>query len=142
MIVVPLALEHSCINEIATLELAAKLAPLWKAGDIVALSGELGAGKTTFVRGVLRALGYSELVRSPTFNLLQEFPTTPPILHADLYRVAKATGLGLEDYFSTHLMLVEWPDRLADLLDLDLCWRLDFEFEGEGRKITMRQPLA
>lgn len=101
------------------------------------LEGPLGAGKTTLVRGLLEALGHEGPVRSPTFNLLQAFDTDPPVLHADLYRVSSAEGTGLEDYLDTHVVLVEWPDRLPDDPEH---WRVEIAFEGEGRKATVISP--
>lgn len=120
--------------------LASEWVQRWGAGDIVLLNGELGAGKTTFVRGALEGLGFHDAVRSPTFNLIQTFATDPPVMHADLYRVEKATGIGLEEYFETHLCFIEWPDRLGSLLPEKSCWRLNIDFAGEGRKVTVRSP--
>ena len=108
------------------------------------LEGQLGAGKTTLVRGLLKGLGWQGEVRSPTFNLIQIYDTSPPVLHADLYRLAGATGLGLEDYWDTHLCLIEWPDRLGSLVDPDVCYRVSIEFDqtGEGRLVTISSPVA
>ncbi len=113
-------------------ELAEKLGP----GDVVLLEGPLGAGKTTFVRGFLEALGHEGPVRSPTFNLVQTFETTPPVMHADLYRVSGWQGIGLEEYLETHVCLIEWPDRAAGLLEPEECWRVSLKFEGQGRSIA------
>ncbi|MER3496007.1 MAG: tRNA (adenosine(37)-N6)-threonylcarbamoyltransferase complex ATPase subunit type 1 TsaE, partial [Armatimonadota bacterium] len=78
--------------------------------DAFLLSGELGAGKTVFARGFLGALGWEGAVRSPTYPILHPYPTSPPVLHADLYRLSSAEGIGVEDYESTHILLIEWPD--------------------------------
>lgn len=118
---------------------AAEFAASMRPGDLVALSGELGVGKTTFVRGVLRAIGYDGPVRSPTFNLMQVYDTQPPVVHSDLYRVRSAAGIGLEDYFETHVCLVEWPDREAEWFD-DSSWRLSFSFAGDGRRVEIAAP--
>jgi len=109
-------------------------------GDVVLLYGDLGAGKTTLVRGALSELGYAEPVRSPTFNILQSFDTEPPVLHVDLYRVGSGDGLGIEDYMASHVCFVEWPDETADWLDPEQIWRIDIEFQGTGRKVTVRRP--
>src|SRR5512145_982179 len=101
----------------AMAELGARLASEWRAGEVVFLDGPLGAGKSTLVRGVLHALGHLGPVRSPTFNLMQSFETTPPVLHVDLYRVKSHAGLGIEDYLDTHLCLIEWPDRAVGLVE-------------------------
>src|SRR5580704_485520 len=97
--------------------MAASLRP----GQALALSGELGAGKTTFVRALVRALHGSDVpVSSPTFVFRQCYAGTPPIEHLDLYRLddpADAVELGLEEAFGPdRITLVEWPERLPDLL--------------------------
>lgn len=120
--------------------LGAEWSSRWQPGDIVLLDGELGAGKTTFVRGVLEAKGVTEPVRSPTFNLVQQFDTKPPILHADLYRVTGAAGLGLEESFDTHILFVEWPDRLGTLVATARCWRVEIEFAGTSRIVRISPP--
>lgn len=123
-----------------TLSWAGELAHSFKAGDIVLLHGPLGAGKTTWVRGLLAGLGYTGAVRSPTFNLVQTFETSPPVMHADLYRVRSSDGIGIEDYLDTHLCLIEWPDRAATLVEASACWRLSIQFSGEGRLVTLERP--
>lgn len=126
-----------CPDEPATRALGAELAPRFRAGDLVLLVGDLGAGKTTFVRGVLEGLGFSGPVRSPTFNLLQEFDTDPPVLHADLYRLPSAAGIGLEEYFDSHLVFVEWPDRSPDLFRIPETYVVEISVEGDGRRIRI-----
>jgi tRNA threonylcarbamoyl adenosine modification protein YjeE len=127
-------------NESETRTLAAQLATSAKPGDVFLLDGPLGAGKTTFVRGFLEALGHDGPVRSPTFNLLQTFETEPPVMHADLYRVKSWQGIGLEDYLETHMCLIEWPDRAMGLVDPMNCWRIDIAFSEGGRSITIQPP--
>jgi len=127
-------------DDTATRLWAAELAPRFKIGDVVLLEGPLGAGKTTWVRGLLAGLGYLGPVRSPTFNLIQTFDTTPPVMHADLYRVASHEGIGIEDYLDAHLTLIEWPDRAAGLIDESECWRLTIDFADEGRRALLRPP--
>lgn len=126
----------------ATAQMGADLAHRLSPGDVVLLEGVLGAGKTTFVRGLVSALGHTGPVRSPTFNLLQVFDTDPPILHADLYRVESCRGLGIEDYLASHIVIVEWPDRAEGLVDPSQCWRVKIEFSGDGRHITVAPPDA
>jgi tRNA threonylcarbamoyladenosine biosynthesis protein TsaE len=120
--------------------LGASLAREFAPGDIVFLEGELGAGKTTLVRGLLEAMGHLGPVRSPTFNLVQTFATNPPILHADLYRVRGAEGIGLEDYFDTHISLIEWPDRAHALIDPADAWHIRIAFVPEGRVVEVSHP--
>jgi len=122
-------------------ELGAALAPRFRAGDIVFLSGELGAGKTTLVRGILAGLGWDQEVRSPTFNLLHTYPSLiPPVVHADLYRLSSWQGIGIEDYLDTWLCLIEWPDRAAGLVRDGSAWDIQIEFEGAGRLVSLHPP--
>jgi tRNA threonylcarbamoyladenosine biosynthesis protein TsaE len=95
--------------------LAAELAAQLAAGDVVLVSGDLGAGKTTFVRGAARALGVAGPVTSPTFTVGRRYPATIPISHLDLYRLdglgAEEPGL-LDDFLgSDRIAFVEWPER-------------------------------
>jgi tRNA threonylcarbamoyladenosine biosynthesis protein TsaE len=100
---------------------AAALAVTLRAGDTLALSGDLGAGKTTFVRAIVETLHGSDVpVSSPTFVFRQKYEGTPPIEHLDLFRIddpAEAADLGLEEAFGPdRITLVEWPERLPGLL--------------------------
>jgi tRNA threonylcarbamoyl adenosine modification protein YjeE len=100
---------------------AAALAATLRPGDVVALSGDLGAGKTTFVRALVAALhGSDAAVSSPTFVFRQRYPGEPPVEHLDVYRIAdpvEAADLGLDDAFSPGaITVVEWPERLPDLV--------------------------
>ncbi len=103
----------------ATEALAAELARGLTAGDIVAVSGELGAGKTTFVRGAARALGVAGPVSSPTFTIGHRYEAAVPVAHLDLYRIA---GLDpeewgdLEPYFDGTIAFVEWPEHGGEWL--------------------------
>lgn len=123
-----------------TEEFGAELLTHLAQADTVLLYGDLGVGKTTLVRAMLRSLGYLLEVRSPTFSLIQIYETDPPILHADLYRLTKGVGIGLEDYLDTHLCLIEWPDRALDLLDPEDCWQVWMEFAGDSRKVSVMRP--
>ena len=110
------------------------LASLLVARDVVALSGDLGAGKTTFVQGVARGLGIRDQVVSPTFMLVREYQGRLDVLHVDVYRlnrVQEVVDLGLEDLFGGKAVaLVEWGDAIEALLPRE---RLDVE-------ITMSDP--
>jgi tRNA threonylcarbamoyladenosine biosynthesis protein TsaE len=93
--------------------LAAALAAELRAGDVVTISGELGAGKTTFVRGACRALGVTEPVTSPTFTIGHRYAAATPIAHLDLYRfqgLSAAEWGDLEPYFDGTIAFVEWPE--------------------------------
>ena len=110
----------------STREFAVRIKPHLRAGDVVALHGELGAGKTFFARAVIQALGGPEEVPSPTFTLVQTYDLAPaPVWHFDLYRLARpedAHELDIEDAFLDAISLIEWPERLGPLLPAD---RLD-----------------
>lgn len=111
-----------------TQELAAKLAKNVKAGDTILLSGDLGAGKTTFTQGFAKALGIKRPVKSPTFTLVREYQTEQfPLYHLDVYRLGEegnAEDLGLSEYFGGDAVaLVEWsqyikPDLPDDVLEI------------------------
>ncbi len=104
-------------------------------------SGDLGAGKTTLIRGMLQGLGYTGAVKSPTFSLLEPYPDLqPPVYHFDLYRLQKAEELeylGWREYFlEQNLCLLEWPSRATGILpipDLNVIIRKT----GEGRVVQL-----
>lgn len=110
------------------------------AGSLVLFEGELGAGKSTFIRGIVRALGYDGTVRSPSYNLVQFFPTEPPILHADLYRVLNWEGLGIEEYLSTHICLIEWAVEKVPLQVAKTAWIVTITVTGSKREIVISEP--
>ncbi|MEQ8741600.1 tRNA (adenosine(37)-N6)-threonylcarbamoyltransferase complex ATPase subunit type 1 TsaE [Parasphingorhabdus sp.] len=129
-------------DEQATLNLGRALGALLRAGDKVALTGTLGAGKTTLARGMLAGLGYSGEVPSPTFAIVQQYEppgTGIPVAHVDLYRIEdpeEILELGLEDMLIDGAMIVEWPDRMPDSFWKDAL-NIDLEITGEGnRRLT------
>jgi tRNA threonylcarbamoyladenosine biosynthesis protein TsaE len=94
---------------------AARLAGRLGVGDLVLLVGEMGAGKTTFVRGLARGMGLAADVMSPTFQLVRLYPGQPPLAHVDLYRLGHSSELeelGLADLLEDSVVVVEWGDRL------------------------------
>jgi len=105
-------------GEAETAAAGAGLAPVLRTGDVVLLSGELGAGKTAFVRGLARALGVPEEdVTSPTFTLVQEYRAPHAVLfHVDLYRLSprEVEDLGLDEMIGEGILAIEWPDRWVD----------------------------
>jgi tRNA threonylcarbamoyladenosine biosynthesis protein TsaE len=107
-------------DEAATATLAARLAALARPGDVIALKGELGAGKTSFARAFIRARGGDEDVPSPTFTLVQVYELgDAAVWHFDAYRLRdpdEAWELGIEDAFRDGISLIEWPERLAALI--------------------------
>jgi len=136
-------IELEVAGESAQLRLGARLAELLRPyRGTVYLRGDLGAGKTTLVRGLLRGLGYQGAVRSPTYTLIEPYETVePPVVHLDLYRLAdpeELDYLGLRDLLEDPgLILVEWPERGAGALppaDLEL----QIADAGERRRIRVR----
>lgn len=112
-----------------------------RAGDLVLLTGELGAGKTTFVRGVARGLGSPAPVASPTFQLVRLYPGRVQLAHVDLYRIEKTselTDLGLDELADEGAVVIEWGDRLdvpsAALIDIE-------HLEGDRRMIRVKRDL-
>jgi tRNA threonylcarbamoyladenosine biosynthesis protein TsaE len=129
-------------DESATAALAARLAGLARPGDVIALKGELGAGKTSFARAFIAARGTGETVPSPTFTLVQTYELPDgAVWHFDLYRLRgpeEAWELGIEEAFYTGIALVEWPERLGALLPArHLLVALDFAAAPDARRATL-----
>lgn len=105
-----------------TEQLASQLASKLKGGEVLALLGDLGAGKTTFVRGLAKALGVSakEYVRSPTFTLMNVYQGRLPLYHFDFYRLNELGSfeqLGFEEYFTANgVCVIEWAEKFPDIL--------------------------
>lgn len=128
-------------NEDAQLQFAAKLADVSFAGMLVFLLGDLGAGKTTFVRGFLRALGFNGIVKSPTYTLVEPYQfENVSVYHFDLYRLADPEELeyaGGRDYFDgTSISLIEWPQQADGYLPQpDLI--INLSYAETGRNLEM-----
>lgn len=120
-----------------TIAFGRKMASLLPPNTVIALSGNLGAGKTTFVQGLALGLGIQEPVQSPTFVLLNAYKN---LYHFDLYRLktsADFTSLGFDEYFHKGgICAIEWPDRIADLLPPNTV-RIHFDYEDNGRTVTV-----
>ena len=108
----------SSANE--TMELGKKIAELAPAGSIFCLTGDLGAGKTTLVRGIAQALNIKSVVQSPTFNIMKiYFDGIKPLIHIDAYRLADVdTDIGLDEYigYETGITVIEWPMYIDNLI--------------------------
>lgn len=122
----------------ATAALGAALAPCLRRGDLLALGGDLGAGKTTLARGLIGALGHRGPVPSPTFTLVQQYETDPvPVWHFDLYRIGhpdEIIELGFDEARAEGIVLLEWASRLgADLPAARLDIQLDYGASGRTR---------
>lgn len=130
----------------ATAEFGRRLASLLRPGDVVALYGDLGTGKTTLARGVLEALGHEGDVASPTFPIVQPYEELAlPIWHVDLYRIedpAEVEELALDEALDGGALLIEWPERLGERL-WPQALRLVLSRQGEGaRALTAQVPAA
>lgn len=126
-----------------TIQAAERFAAVLQGGDVVLLSGELGAGKTTFTKGIALALGVKEPVTSPTFTIIKEYKGEKlSLYHMDMYRLSgDLTELGLEEYLGKKdgVSVIEWcctDDFHARVFDIAL------EYCGEGRKITISEPKS
>ena len=133
-------------DEAATGDVARRLARQLKGGDVVTLSGGLGAGKTTLVRHLLAALGHDGEVPSPTFGIVIPYEDmTPAVWHADLYRLEDPSEIaetGLDSIGDDAVLLVEWPDR-AGAGAWPNALRLTLEVTGpEQRRLTAEVPAA
>lgn len=129
-----------------TQAVGARLAESLGPGDVVALTGELGAGKTCFAQGLARGLGVTARAVSPTFVLINEYRGRLPVHHVDAYRTESLTellDLGLEELFSGDgVTIVEWADKLLPLLPPDA---VHVHIEGVGdepRAITIRRSVS
>jgi tRNA threonylcarbamoyladenosine biosynthesis protein TsaE len=125
-----------------TEQVGAALGTQLRPGDLVVLSGDLGAGKTVFVKGVARALGVVDPVTSPTFTIVQEYDGTLPLVHVDVYRLERMQelhDLGFEELLDGNVVVVEWGDAIAHALPadrLEVCLALD-EADDDVRRIEI-----
>ena len=115
----------------------ARIAAHLQPGDVVALSGGLGSGKTTLARAIVAALGHEGEVPSPTFTILETYDALdPPLVHADFYRLespAEVEELGLDDYREGAALIAEWPDNAGGFADEPGCLSITLETAGNGR---------
>lgn len=127
-------------SEADTGALAEKLASISVQGDVWALNGTLGVGKSVFARAFIQKLTGAREVPSPTFTLLQTYSAEAfDIYHYDLYRLEKPAEifeLGVEEAFYSGVSLVEWPERMGAFSPRNM-WNVNIEMNGSGRKITI-----
>lgn len=116
-------------------DIAAQLRP----GDVIALSGGLGAGKTTLARAIIAALGHGGEVPSPSFAIIELYDGPEmrvPLVHVDFYRLEhpeEAQELGLDDYRDGAALIAEWPENAGGFADDPACLAISLEYGGEGR---------
>jgi len=117
--------------------LGARIAAHLRPGDVVALSGPLGSGKTTLARAIIAALGHEGEVPSPTFTIVETYDLDPPLVHADFYRLERpqeAEELGLDDYREGAALIAEWPENAGGFAHEPGCLSIALEIAGSGRK--------
>lgn len=111
-------------------------------GDVVALYGDLGAGKTTLARAIIAACGHEGEVPSPTFTILETYPgCEPPLVHADFYRLdepSEIAQLGLDDYREGAALIAEWPDKAGGFENEPACLVIELRTIAAGREATVR----
>ena len=119
-------------------EFAAKLAGFLRPGDVIALEGDLGAGKTTFTKGLARGLEIKKTVNSPTFTIIKEYHGRMPLYHMDVYRVADSyEDLGFDEYFDGDgVTVVEWAHLIEEQLPTNRLTVFLFQEGQEKRKIV------
>ena len=127
-----------------TMELAENIESEKFPGMVICLIGELGSGKTVFVKGFAKALGIDETITSPTFTLIKEYESGEmPLVHMDMYRIEKdAKSLGLNDYFGkSGACIIEWSDMIADYLPEE---RLEIKFKiiDENTRVLVLKPYG
>ncbi len=127
--------------------LGARLGRLLQAGDVVALSGDLGAGKTVLARGIARGAGATGYVASPTFTLIREYHGSPPVYHVDLYRLDRPeqlNDLGLDMVFDgSGIVVIEWAEHAASWLPHDHLWiTIRFGAGAEDRVLELQPQGA
>ena len=129
------------LPDLAAMELfGSRIADRLQAGDVVALSGGLGAGKTTLARAIVAALGHAGEVPSPTFTIVESYEPPAvrlPLAHADFYRLERpeeAEELGLDDYREGAALIAEWPENAGGFAREPGCLAIRLEIAGDGRK--------
>ena len=133
-------------NESETIELGIKLASSLPNGEVVLLCGDLGAGKTTLVRGIAKGLHIKEVVQSPTFNIMKVyFKGDRPLIHIDAYRLADVnTDIGLDEFigYESGITVIEWPEFIKDLLPDNPVSITLLRKGDEIREITIESPYV
>lgn len=134
--------KYTSKDESDTLELAQNIESEKFPNMVICLNGELGSGKTVFVKGFASSLGLSENITSPTFNIVKEYPNGElPLYHIDAYRLEdKKDNIGISDYFNKDgVTIIEWAELIEDVLPEE---RLDIEFRliDENTRVLILRP--
>ena len=129
-------------SEKQTEKLGESLGKLLTAGDFLSLLGDLGAGKTAFVRGIARGMGVHDEVTSPTFTIINEYEGKCPLAHMDTYRLENPESdledVGFYDYLKNHVIVMEWADRAIGLLPEEVLWVKIEILDQNTRRITFK----
>ncbi|MUK88532.1 tRNA (adenosine(37)-N6)-threonylcarbamoyltransferase complex ATPase subunit type 1 TsaE [Ornithinibacillus sp. L9] len=128
-------------TEEETLKIAQRLANLVKPGDVITLEGDLGAGKTTFTKGLAQGLGVKRTVSSPTFTIVKEYEGQIPLYHMDVYRLENSDeDIGFEEYFNgSGLTVVEWAQFIEEYLPNEIL-TIHFNYIDEHSRLIEFKP--
>lgn len=133
--------QYKMHSEADTAAFGLRLAGRLTAGDVICLSGELGTGKTTLSKSIIRGLGVTEMVTSPTFTIIHEYEGRLPVYHFDVYRIDEIGELfevGCEEYFfGEGVCIVEWAEKIEEILPTD-CIRITIEYSGVAENTEER----
>lgn len=129
-------------NEIETMEIAQNIESEKFPNMVICLDGELGSGKTVFTKGFAQALGIEEIITSPTYTIIKEYPNGEmPLYHMDVYRLdGNYEGIGIEEYFTKGgVVIIEWAETIKDILPRE---RLDIKFKiiDEEKRVLIFSP--
>lgn len=122
-----------------TIDFAERIAKLLQAGDVITLEGDLGAGKTTFTKGIAKGLGITKTVNSPTFTIIKEYQGQLSLYHMDVYRLKDSDeDLGFDEYFEGEgVTVVEWAHLIEDQLPVDYLQINLYYDDASGRRIAL-----
>lgn len=126
-------------NSEETIELGYKIGKLLNKGDVIFLSGDLGAGKTTFTKGIGKALNVKRVINSPTFTLVKEYNGDIKLNHIDLYRLETLDDFELEEYFNNNsICICEWPKDNMDLLEVEHLFINVYRSNNDSREFHIK----
>lgn len=129
-----------------TVEIGKQLGKLLNSGNIVCLTGDLGAGKTAFTQGIAKGLGVTDYVTSPTYTIINEYEGRVPLYHFDVYRlndVEEMYELGYEEYFfGDGVVVLEWADSVRDIIPSERLWITILNTKGDNSREILMEPTG
>ncbi|MDD3706096.1 MAG: tRNA (adenosine(37)-N6)-threonylcarbamoyltransferase complex ATPase subunit type 1 TsaE [Clostridiaceae bacterium] len=129
-----------------TVEIGKQLGKLLNSGNIVCLTGDLGAGKTAFTQGIAKGLGVKDYVTSPTYTIINEYEGRVPLYHFDVYRlndVEEMHELGYEEYFfGDGVVVLEWADSVRDIIPPERLWITILNTKGDNSREILMEPTG